>query len=328
VAYFNLSRMDDSARELELALGLFDQVGDKVGAVAASTFLCLARPTDRRVPGWLADALEFADQAGDRSRQLSTLTTLAWHHFIRSLWGSVPQTAEAEGFALRLAELAEDLGAFDMAVHGRSLLAIMARFSGRLDEAARHAEVLGRLDALLDAESYPWLGRAATFVVEAARGADSLAPPHAPVDSPDPVVAMALLVIEAELTADGRVAEALARFDLAERPVPGPFGDLAGVLVGLALVLAGRRAEALPWVERASLAARALEAPPSAAAALALRAEITGDNAGLPAAPDSASSIGDALLLRAHAGQGDTSALDTLRRDAAALAMPGLVLGL
>jgi hypothetical protein len=229
---------------------------------------------------------------------------------------------------LRLAELAEELGALDMAVHGRSLLAIMARFSGRLDEAARHAEVLGAMDGALDAESYPWIGRAATFVVDAARGASSLAPPHAPVASPDPVVAMALLVIEAELTVGGRVAEALARFEMVERPVPGPFGDLAGVLVGLALVLGGRSTEALPWVERAAAAARALEAPPAAAAAAALRAEITGDGTGLLRAPASASSIGDALLLRAHAVQGDTSSLETLRRGAPALAMPGLVLGL
>ena len=148
-----------------------------------------------------------------------------------------------------------------MAVHGRSLLAIMARFSGRLDEAAGHAEVLRALDGIVDDESYPWMGRAATFVVAVARGGVGLAPPLAPVDSPDPVVGMALLVIEAELTVAGRVDEALARFDVVERPGLGPFGDLAGVLNGLALVLAGRRDEALPWIERAAESARALEAP-------------------------------------------------------------------
>ena len=206
VSYFNLSRMDEAGSELELALELFEQIGDKVGAVAASSFLCLARPTDRACAGWLAQALEFADQAGDRSRQLGTLTTLAWHHFIRSLWGtrrdSRPKPKDSPS---RLAELAEELGAVDMVVHGRSLLAIMARFSGRLDEAARHAEVLERLEGTVDAESYPWIGRAATFVVSRGRGAVSLAPPLAPVASPDPVVAMALLVIEAELTLGGRI---------------------------------------------------------------------------------------------------------------------------
>ncbi len=328
VSYFNLSRMDEAGRELELALGLFEQIGDKVGAVAASSFLCLARPTDRRVPGWLAQALEFADQAGDRSRQLGTLTTLAWHHFIRSLWGTAEQSAEAEGFAVRLAELAEELGAADMVVHGRSLLAILERFSGRLDEAARQAEVLERLEGTVDAESYPWIGRAATFVVPVARGAVSLTPPLAPVASPDPVVAMALLVIEAGLTVSGRVAEALARFDMVERPVLGPYGDLAGVLVGLALVLAGRPTEALPWVERAAEAARALQAPPASAAAAALHAEITGTWTDLPPRPPSASSISEALVLRAHAVRGDGVALEVLRRSAPTLAVPGLLLGL
>src|SRR6202023_3121044 len=86
VAYFNLSRMEDAGRELELGLELFERIGDRAGGVAASSFLCLARPTDRRVPEWLRRALEYADEAGDRSRQLTTLTTLAWPHFIRALW--------------------------------------------------------------------------------------------------------------------------------------------------------------------------------------------------------------------------------------------------
>jgi len=328
VAYFNLSRMEEASRELELGLTLFEQLGDRVGAVAASSFLCLARPTDRRVPGWLDQALEFADQAGDRSRQLGTLTTLAWHHFMRSLWGTSGATAEAEGFALRLAELAEERGDIDMAVHGQSLLAVMARFSGRLDAAAQHAEALQRFGGLVDEEDYPWLGRAAIFCVSVARGASDLASPVPPVSSPDPVVGMALLVIEAELTLAGRTDEALARCEVAPRPSVGPFGDLTGVLSSLALIVGGRAADALPWVERTIESARALDAPPAAAAAAALRAEITGDATGLPPAPASAGSVEEALILRAHAASGDASALDALRRCASRLAMPGLLLGL
>jgi class 3 adenylate cyclase/tetratricopeptide (TPR) repeat protein len=328
VAYFNLSRMDEASRELELGLRLFEEIGDGVGAVAASSFLCLARPTDRRVPEWLDRALEFADQSGDRSRQLGTLTTLAWHHFIRSLWGNALDTAEAEGFALRLAELAEELGAVDMAVHGRSLLAITARFSGRLQEARAHAEVLQRLSGIGDDETFPWLGRAATFAVTVGRGTTTVPAPLPPEASPDPVVGMAVLVIEAELTVGGRLDEALARFDVAEHPDLGPYGDLVGVLNGLALVLAGRSREAIPWVERAAEAARVLDAPPAAAAAAALLAEIAGTTSGLPPAPASAASVNEALLLRAHAVRGDTAARDALRRSAQTLAMPGLLLGL
>jgi hypothetical protein len=259
---------------------------------------------------------------------LGTLTTLAWHHFIRSLWGSSADTTEAQGFARRLAELAEELGAIDMAVHGRSLLAIMARFGGRLDEAAVHAEVLQRFTGMIDDESYPWLGWVAMFAVRAARGATDLAPPQPPEGSPDPVVGMALLVIEAELTVGGRVQEALERFDSSARPGLGPFGDLAGVLYGLALVLGGRGVEALAWIERAAEAARALDAPPAATVAAALGAEIAGASADLPSAPAAASSVSEALLLRAHAVRGELRALETLRRDAPALAMPGLLLGL
>jgi class 3 adenylate cyclase/tetratricopeptide (TPR) repeat protein len=328
VAYFNLSRMEEASRQLELGLRLFEEIGDRVGALAASSFLCLTKPTDRRVPQWLAQALEFADRSGDRSRQVGTLTTLAWHHFIRSLWGTASDTAEAEGFAMRLAELAEELGAPDMAVHGRSLLAIMARFSGRLDEARLHAEVLQRLRGTTGDESFPWLGWAALFAVTVGEGSTGVATPLPPDASPDPVVGIALLVIEAELTVGGRVEEALARLDMAEHRDLGRFGELVGVLNALALVLAGRGPEALPWVERAAEAARALDATPAAAAAAALRAEIAGTTEGLPPAPESAGSISEALLLRAYAVRGAPDAGAALRRGARTLAMPGLLLGL
>ncbi len=328
VSCFNLSRMEEAARELELGLALFERTEDRAGRIATSSFLCLARPTDRRVPEWLAEALEFADETGDRSRQLGTLTTLAWHHFIRSLWGTAHDTAEAEGFARRLAELAEELGALDMAVHGRSLLAVMARFSGRFDEAAHHAAVLQRLGGILDHDHFPWLGWAAVFAVSVARGATDAAPPLPPAPTPDPVVGMARLVVEAELTLSGRVEEALAYFDTADHPGLGPFGDLAGILNALALVLVGRGAEALPWVERAAAAARALDAPPTAAAAGALGAEITGEAFGPGRAPAPATSIGEAIVVRSRAVRGDAIALDTLEKSASTLAVPGLLLGL
>ena len=56
----------------------------------------------------------------------------------------------------------------------------MARFSGRLDEAARHAEALQRFEWLLDDENYPWLGWAATFC----REPWPAAPPASPLRSP------------------------------------------------------------------------------------------------------------------------------------------------
>ena len=192
------------------------------------------------------------------------------------------------------------------------------------------AMVARPIDQVIDDDHFPWLGWAATFAVSVARGATGVTPPLPPEASLDPVVGMALLVIEAELTVGGRVPEALARFDLVDRPGLGPFGDLAGLLKGLALVLAGRSAEALPWVERADRAAHALQAPPTVTAAAALRSEITAQTPDPAPAPASASaaSISQALVLRSYAARGDTSALDALRRGAQELAMPGLLLGL
>jgi len=244
------------------------------------------------------------------------------------LWGTPEDTAEAEGFARRLAEQAEELGALDMAVHGRSLLAIMARFTGRLDEAAHHAAVLQRLSGILEYDRFPWLGWAAIFVVSVARGATDVAAPLPPASTPDPVVGMAQLVVEAELTVGGRVEEALDRLGHADRPDLGPFGDLAGMLNGLALVLADRATEALPWIERAADAARALEARPTAAAAAALRAEIAAESLGSEPGPTSATSISQAVVLRSRAVRGDPAAFDALRRCASRLVMPGLLLGL
>ena len=327
VALFQLSRMEEAGDELERGLEIFAASGERSGAVAASSFLCLARPADRRVAGWLADALAFAEETGDRTRKLNALTTLAWHHTIRSLWGSPTDTQVAEGFAHQLADLADELGAVDLAVHGWSLLAVMARFSGRLDEAAAYAGTLESVGGSLSV-SFPWLRWAATFAVTTAAGTRGATPPFPPDSSADPVVEMAAYVIEAELTVAGRVEEALARFDTSDRPDLGTIGDLAAVMNGLALVLAGRTDEALPCAQRAASAARALDAGPTARAAAALLAEITGDASGLPPAPDAVGCLGDALVLRARARLGEPTALEALRRGARELAMPGLLLGL
>jgi tetratricopeptide (TPR) repeat protein len=326
VAYFNLSRMEEAVVELEQALTCFERCSDRAGTIAVTSFLCLVKPTDPRVSAWLADALEFADAAGDRSRQLNTLTTLTWNHFLRSFCGQARDMAEAEGFARRLAELAEDLGSRDQAVQGWSLLTIMARLSGRLDEAAEHAVALQRATGnVLRRE--PWLGFAASFSVTVAGGVSDAAPPFPPETSLDPVVRMAKLIIAAELTMAGRLDEALERVDIGARSDLGPIADLAQVFQSLAVVLAGRIDDARPGVERAAAAARVLNAPTMAMAAAALWAEIVGDTTGLPPRPEVARGVTDVLILRAYAAQGDTVATEVLRSATQALAMPGLMIG-
>jgi class 3 adenylate cyclase/tetratricopeptide (TPR) repeat protein len=327
VAFFNLSRMEESVIELEQALALFERSEDRAGTIAVSSFLCLAKPTDKRVSQWLADALEFADAAGDRAKQLNTLTTLAWNHFLRSFCGRPEDMADAEGFARRLAELADELGSNDQAVQAWSLLVIMARLSGRFDTAAEHARALQRTIAN-GVSRDPWLGWAASFTVAIAGGASTAAAPYPPETSVDPVVGMAELIIGAELTMSGRLDEALGRIGTGSRPDLGPIADLTRVFHALTLVLAGRAGEALPWIERAAAAARALNAPTAGTAAAALRAEVVGDTSTLPPRPQEAHGVIDVLILRAYASQGDAVALDSLRVATADLVMPGLMLGM
>jgi hypothetical protein len=329
VAWFNLSRMEEAAVHLAAGLALFERVGDRWGAVNTASFLALVTPTDPRVPQWLSDALELADAAGDRSRQLGALTTLMWHYFFRSFCGMPEETAEAEGFARRVAEIGEDVGAVDVAVHGRALLAIMARSTGRLDEAVSQVDAVQRLSGRLR-HAEPWLGWAASFSLTVARGTASAAPPYPPEELQDPVASVAKLIVDTELMLAGRGHEVLAR----RPPESGnqlPFGEMAGLLAAVTLHLGGRSGEAAPKARLAAGAARALGARAAEVAALALLAEIEGDLAGLPpltaigaGETGIARSIGEMLVLRAYAAAGDVEAADRLRRSAEAMAMPGL----
>jgi hypothetical protein len=139
---------------------------------------------------------------------------------------------------------------------------------------------------------------------------------------------MAALVVEAELTMAGRMAESVSRFESSSRPDLGAIGDLGGVFYAIALVVAGRGSEALGWVERSARAARVLDAEPTSRVATALLAEITGETVHLPEAPADPRSVGDVLVLRARAVLGDADAAAALRTAVVRLAMPGLAAGI
>jgi hypothetical protein len=247
-----------------------------------------------------------------------------WHHFFTSFCGTAEDAASCEGFALRLAELAGELGANDIAVQGRSLLAVTARWTGRLAEATDQASELQQAEEGIS-HSEPWLGWAASFAVTVATGASGAAPPFPPEGSLDPVVAMAGLVIEAELTLAGRLDEALSRQEGDLGPDLGPIGDLAGVVHALTLVLAGRHDDARRVLQRAARAARAMDATQAQRAIDAMLSELDGDTSRLAPAPPSARSISDALVLRAHAVAGDAAALAALHRCAGTFGAPGLL---
>ena len=326
VANFTMSRMEEAAADLDRALTMFERLEDRAGTVAASSFLCLARPTDRRVPRWLAEALAFADEAGDRIKQVGALSSLAWHHFLHSLWGGPADTTAAEGFARQLAEVAEDVGSLNNAMHGRSLLAIIARLEGRIGVAAAETAVLARL--LRPEHHEPWLGWAASFAVAVAEGASTAAAPFPPLASVDPVDGIAGLVVHAELILAGRVEEATSHFGaLSGRDATGR-GGVTALLGALGLVLSGRNEEAAPWAQRALSAARTLDARPTQVAAQALLGEIRQRESDLPPAPVVAGSVAETLVLRAHAALGQTDVRPALQRAVDALVAPGLLLNL
>ena len=325
VAAFNMSRMEEAADDLERAVQLFGELGDPAGEVAASSFLCLVRPTDPRVPAWLGRALSFAEASGDRMRQMGALTPLAWHHGLRVLWGSASETAEAEQFAERLAAVGEELGQLDSAIHGHSLISILARSNGRLELAARHADEAARLTTALGGRD-TWLPWAVGFSVAVATGTSGAAAPFPPADYTNPVGAVAVEVIEAELTFAGRIDEALGH-STSGLIESGPLADTSGTLRAMMLCIAGRPAEGLVFAERAAAVARQMGSRPVAAMAAALIAEARNDRSLLPPIPEDPVSASGAVVLRAHAVLGDDGAARELRRVADLVSVPGLLIG-
>lgn len=324
VAYFNMSRLTESLAELERALALFEAIGDESGALATTSFLCLVNPVDPRVPAWLARALESADAAGDRAKQLNVLATLSWNRFFGSFCGTAAEVSDAEQVALRLVDLASDLGARDVAAHGRSLLVVMARFSGRLELAAERAAELQRLLRSV-AAGEGWLGWAATYSAAVANGATMATPPFPPAASNDPIVAMARFVIETELTLVGRPSEAIEQVTGRDRLDLGAMSDLLGLLRAVALIVTGRGDEAEHLLDRALDAAERLGATAAATAAAALLAEVHGDATALPPLPATRESLADLLVLRAHHVLGSDVSDDELRATLDSLAAPGLL---
>lgn len=326
VAYFYLSRMEESGSLLLRGLQLFESIGDRTGAVATTSFLCLARPADPRVERWLEDALEFADQTGDRNRQGATLATLAWRHFFESMWGSARDTERAEDLAQRLASLAEELAAVELAVHGHSLRALMARMTGRFDEARAEAAALTRVVDPTRRHHEWWLAWAAGFAVTVTLDSPEAAAPFPPEESVDPVVAVARIVVELALALAGRPDEVLARGFEPSRLVDGPVGDRRGIARALTLMLAGRQPEAAGLLERARRVAEGFNSPAMERAVTAMQAELEGRVPDIDADPAQLG-VAEALVLRAHARTGDAKAEAELRRMAEALAAPGLLIG-
>lgn len=327
VAFFYTSQMAQAAEELERGLDLFESTGDRTGAVAASSFLCLAKPEDPRVDSWLAEALAYANETGDRNRQGGTLATLTWKHFFRSFTGSARDTATAEGFAMRLAELSRDLGLLDTTVHGHSLRAIMARTTGRFDEARQEADALARLRVPAD-HSESWLAWSASFAVALATDLPEAAAPFPPEHSVDPVVAVARLMVEEALVLSGRVDEALWSLQREASVLQGTLADVTGIVHAMALLFSGNRGAATrDLLERGVKAAEVIDATATACSGRSMLCELDGRMPDVTEVSDGPSLAG-ALALRAGAALGDDEAAGGLAQMVSALRAPGLLLGL
>ena len=329
VARFYMSEMAAAAELCERALERFESIGDRSGVASASSFLSLARPEDPRVDRWLAEALAYADETGDRARQTTTLATLAWRHFFLSMGGTAAETARADDYTARLAELGEEMGIFDMGVHGHGLRAVLARFAGRDEVAREESAALARLSDPAGHHNDSWLAWAAGFTVAVATGSAEAAPPFPPEDTADPVLAMAGTIVEAGLILCGRVEEAVTRREHDHPVLEGHYADLGRIFSALALVLAGRDTDARPILERVLAAARLLGAGPAERAARALLAEVAGTAPDVEPVSSAVTdpSLADAIVLRARARHGDEGAAGALVAMADAICAPGLLLG-
>ncbi len=327
VAHFYSSRMHEAAAELDIAVEIFESVGDRGGVQACAALLALARPEDPRMDGWMSEALAAADESGDRNRQMTILVTLSWKEFFRSLFGPPSAASEADAVSARLGTVTEEIGALDMAVHAHSLRAFTARFTGRFEEARAEVDVLARTVSPDRRHNENWLAWSASFALALATSASDAAPPFPPADSLDPVVAMAAIMVETALVLAGRHDEALERLVQGPPALEGAMADTGAALAALALMLHGFRDDAIPLLEGAVKGAEVLGASHLRRGAVAMLDEIHGRPPTVDVSGDGPC-LADALVLRARASSGDETALEELRSLVVTLAAPGLLVGL
>jgi hypothetical protein len=334
VALFFLGRNRESERALRDALAVFTEVGDRDGQMAAYRFLALVRPDDPHAHEWVTQSLQRAEEVGDRTAQVNSYNSLAWHHFLRARLGGADETTELRHYVDRLVETAHELGMHEMEAHGLAMSANVARLQGRVDDACRAGARAEEL-ALID-QSSASLARVAALCADRARGITS-EEPVLDRQTVDPVVLMAAYLIGEQLILDGRPEGTQRAIEAIDRR-PGS-SELEGVIGGfgraLSLVLLGRHVEARADAEWAIAAATTLGAPPAVTAARALLAEVTivvdGDRetaAGLiDEAPPVSGGLAHLLVVRCRALLGDEEARRELQAAIVALRMPGLALG-
>jgi tetratricopeptide (TPR) repeat protein len=324
VALFNMGRVAESQAALDTGLAIFQDVDHRPGVMAVYRFLALARPEDPRAADWLEEAFRDAEEKGDRNAQLSSLVSLAWHHFFRFRLGGPDRLDVIADLAAHAAELGQELGAPEFAGYGLCIGSNVARLRGRLDDAADLARRACRL-RLDEAPSTACLARTVEFGARLAQG-EAVAPPE-PSSSTDPVASMAFVLQFEALLLAGREVHDLRRdrgnleaLQWLVGGIPSAWGRIRG----------GDHEGAVRIARVARGAAEAAGAEPVLAAATALEAEArvrageheVGRRLLEPlGAPDGVAGL---FVLRARAAGGDEQAGVDLAAAAGRLAMPGL----
>ncbi|MBV8194648.1 MAG: AAA family ATPase [Candidatus Dormibacteraeota bacterium] len=340
MSLFDLGRIADAAREHQTALEIFLGLGDRAGAAAAGQALALERPDDPRVPDWLAQGLELAEETGDLAKERNALIPLAWFRFLRTHLGDRRHTAETRRDGERLARVSNDMGDITFEVQAQCILAVLDRLEGDVTAAtrkvARCRTLLGGLHEGSARQYSAVLFDAVDFIVRLAWDPAAGGCPT-PADSPSPIAVVSdIIIIEALLLA-GRFDEAQQQLEasaLETFATASPFfSRMLAVVRGAVMICSGRLDADDAGLEEAREAALRFNAPPNAVAASAILAETysrRGDveraRAALDAVGDDPGGFAGLLLLRARAACGEAGAGEQLAYMAQLLAAQGMTM--
>ena len=334
VALFMQGRMAESDLELVRALALFRECQHRMGELATLSFRALVRPDDPDVETWLHESLAYSVELGDRSRHLGVLSSLQWHHFLRSRLGGPVETAAARSWIDETLSVAEEFGWTNSHFQSRCLRANLSRMGGDFADAEAQIAEARALEHIDSAGELALL--------DAVAGSLTAGSPFRRFDDTDPLTSVAAVVQMENALLEGRFQEIIEQNFIPDRSNLGR----RQAEVGFVPVAAGY-AQCGQFDRARGIALDVLAAAndPSSLPALAARAvlaecAVRGDAAEWPPASiaealealspadDMPGGLTGALILRAKAFSGDDTAAKMLAEIAGDLRAPGLLLGL
>ena len=302
--------------------------------MAAYRFLALVCPDDPHAREWVTESLQRAEEVGDRTAQVNSYNSLAWHHFMRSRLGWRGRHGRAA--ALPRPARRDRATSWACTRWRRTGSAWPPTWRASRGASTTPAGWPPRPSRWRVTEPPSHRARAGRGVLGRRAGAAIASEaPELDEHTVDPVSLMCAYLIGEQLILEGRADGTHRAMDAIDRR-PGT-SALEGVIGGfgkaLSLVVVGRHAEARDDAEWAISAATALDAPLAETAGRALLAEVTlvvdGDRDAaarlLDEAPPVTGGLAHLLVLRARALLGDEAATRALQEgiDGAAHARSG-----